>query len=153
MKSRVINLQEEIERIIRNCEACYIGMVDQSGNPYVLPMNFGYRSGEIYLHSAQKGKKIDILKKNNQVCVAFSTDHELRWQSEKVACSYGMKYRSVLAFGKVVFVEDFDQKVIALNIIMSQYADLEFTYNTPAVKDVNVFKVVVDKFEGRAYGY
>ncbi|MBN2175835.1 MAG: pyridoxamine 5'-phosphate oxidase family protein [Bacteroidales bacterium] len=153
MKSRILHLQEEIDRVIKKCDACYMGMVDTSGNPYVIPMNFGYKSGEIFLHSAQTGKKIDILQKNNQVCVAFSTDHELRWQSEKVACSYGMKYRSVVAFGKVVFIEDYDQKVDALNVIMSQYTDREFSYNAPAVKDVNVFKVVVEKFEGKAYGY
>ena len=153
MKNRMIGLKEEIERIIGKCEVCYVAMVDEENKPYVIPMNFGYKDDCIYLHSSQTGKKIDILKKNSNVCVSFSTDHLLRWQSENVACSYSMKYRSVLAYGKVEFVEDSNQKIEALNIIMSQYTKKEFSYSEPAVKDVKVFKVVVEKLEGRAYGY
>jgi uncharacterized protein len=153
MKSRVITLQQEIEQIIRNCEACYVAMVDADHIPYVVPMNFGYKEGVIYLHSAQTGKKIHILKRNNRVCISFSTDHQLRWQSEGVACSYGMKYRSVLAHGHVEFIEDDDEKVKALDIIMSQYSDRAFKYSAPSIREVCVFRVVVEKMEGRAYGY
>jgi nitroimidazol reductase NimA-like FMN-containing flavoprotein (pyridoxamine 5'-phosphate oxidase superfamily) len=128
-------------------------MVDPDGMPYVLPFNFGYDDGVIYLHSSQHGKKIDILKKNNHVSVAFSTDLELRFQSEDVACSYTMKYRSVLASGKVEFIEDPEQKVQALNIIMKQYSPKEFVFNPPSIAEVCCWKVKVEKIEGRVYGY
>jgi uncharacterized protein len=153
MKNRTITLDSEIESIIRKCDACNVAMTDTDQKPYVVPMNFGYGDGFIYLHSSQKGRKIDILRQNNLVCVSFSTDHQLRWQNEGVACSYGMKYRSVLAHGHVEFIEDYDEKVKGLNIIMSQYSGREFKYNAPAVNDVCVFRVVVEKLEGRAYGY
>ena len=153
MKNRVIQLKEEIERIIMQCEVCNLAMVDLDNKPYVIPMNFGYEQDVVYLHSAQTGKKMDILAKNRQVSLSFSTDHELRWQSEKVACSYSMKYRSVLASGRVEFIEDLDEKVTALNIIMKNYTDKEFTYNDPALRDVAVFRVVLETLEGRAYGY
>ena len=153
MKSRPITLKEELERIIRQCEVCSLAMVGPEGKPYVIPMNFGYDNEVICLHSSRTGKKIDILKRNNRVCVSFSTDHELRWQSENVACSYSMKYRSVLAHGRVEFVEDMEEKVKCLNVIMKQYTDREYTYNDPALLDVMVFRVVVETMEGRAYGY
>ena len=149
MKSRVVTLKQEIERIIVSCEVCNIAMIDLNNEPYVIPMNFGYESGVIYFHSSQTGKKIDILKKNPKVSVSFSTGHELRWQSENVACSYSMKYKSVLAFGKVGFVEDFDKKREALDIIMKNYTERDFKYSDPSIWEVMVFKVVVDKFEGR----
>ncbi len=153
MKNRPITLKEELERIIRQCEVCSLAMVDPDGRPYVIPMNFGYDNNVIYLHSSRTGKKIDILQQNNRVCISFSTDHELRWQSEEVACSYSMKYRSVLAHGHVEFVEEMDEKAEALNMIMKQYTDREFSYNDPALRDVMVFRVVIEKMEGRAYGY
>lgn len=153
MKSRNITLKEEIERIIKSCEACNVAMIDLDGKPYIVPMNFGFNDNYIFLHSSPNGKKIDSLKKNNSVCVSFSTDHLLRWQSEKVACSYSMKYKSVLAFGKVEFVEGKEEKIEALNQIMKQYTDKEYTYSDPAVKDVMVFKVNIEKLEARAYGY
>jgi len=153
MRSRPLDYKPELERIIEKCQVCHLSMVDLEGKPYVLPFNFGYEADTFYLHSAPVGKKIDILKKNNEVCLAMSTDYELRSQNENVACSYGWKYRSVLAYGKVEFIEDMDEKVKALNMLMKNYTDIEFSYNTPAVRDVCVYKVVVEKMEGRAYGY
>ncbi len=153
MKSRPLKLQEEMERIIHKCDVCYIGMIDKNNEPYVLPFNFGYKDNAIYLHSAKAGKKIDILKNNNKVCVAFSTDHALKWVNEEVACSWGMKYRSVLAYGKVHFIDDYDERVEALNVIMSNYSDQKFEYSKPAVIDVQPYKVVIEQMDGRAYGY
>jgi nitroimidazol reductase NimA-like FMN-containing flavoprotein (pyridoxamine 5'-phosphate oxidase superfamily) len=152
MKARIINSQAEIDEIIGKCEACYVGMADE-GQPYVLPFNFGYHEGVIYLHSAQEGKKIGILKKNNRVCIAFSTDHVLRYQSEQMACSYGMKYRSVLAYGRVEFLDDAGEKIRALDYFMKHYTARSFSYNDPAVNNVLVYRIVVEKFEGKAYGY
>lgn len=153
MKNRPIANVDEIEQIIQRCEVCTLSMVDTEGNPYAVPMNFGYKEGVFYFHSAKSGLKIDILKASPQVMISMSTDHELRWQSEKVACSYSMKYRSVFAYGEVEFIEDPEHKREALNIIMDQYVDREFDYNDPAVRDVCVFKVKADKLTGRAYGH
>jgi nitroimidazol reductase NimA-like FMN-containing flavoprotein (pyridoxamine 5'-phosphate oxidase superfamily) len=128
-------------------------MSDPDGNPYLIPMNFGYRDGIIYLHGGQKGKKIDILQKNSRVCINFSTDHLLRYQNEKVACSWSMRYRSVLCYGKAEFIDDPDEKTKALNIIMANYSPEAFTYNPPSIREVNVFIVRIEAFEGRSFGY
>ena len=153
MKKRDLTFRPEIEAIIENCESCNLAMAGGDGMPYVVPMNFGYEEGYIYMHSAQRGRKIDIMRQNPNVCVSFSTDHQLRWVNEEVACSWGMKYRSVLAFGTVEFIEDYDEKVKSLKVIMKHYSDREFEFNAPAVNDVLVFRVKVDKLEGRVYGY
>jgi uncharacterized protein len=153
MKNKVITSIEEMEKIIAGCLFCNVAMVDKNNDPYVIPMNFGYHDGFIYLHSSKTGKKIDVLKTSNKVCVSFSTDHELRWQSEQMACSYSMKYRSVLVYGRVEFIEQRENKIEAMNCIMRHYTDKEFTYSEPSVREVAVYKVVIDKMEGRVYGY
>ena len=153
MKKRDLTFKPELELIIWKCDFCNLAMVDPDGKPYVIPMNFGYDGEYVYLHSAQSGKKIDILKANPEVCISFSTDHRLRWVNEEVACSWGMKYRSVLAYGRVEFIDDFDKKEEALKVIMKNYSDREFTFNAPAVKDVLVFRVKIEKLHGRALGY
>jgi uncharacterized protein len=153
MHHRFITDQKEIDEIINKCQVCYVSMVDENNHPYVLPFNFGYSDGIIYLHSSQKGLKIDILKKNPAVCIAFSTDHQLRYQSEQVACSYSMKYRSVLAFGKVEFITDMEQKIQFLNKVMTHYTDRDFTYNEPALREVCTYLVKVEKFTAKLYGY
>jgi hypothetical protein len=128
-------------------------MVDPNGKPYLVPMNFGFEEDVVYLHSAQTGKKIDILKANPGVCINFTTDHLLRYQNEDVACSWSMKYRSVLVYGKVEFVEDPGQKIIHLNQVMKNYSPKEFKYNPPSLKEVCCWRVKVEKFEGRIFGY
>lgn len=153
MKNRTLSFKPELEEIIHKCQFCNLGMVDPNNKPYVLPMNFGFRDDFIYLHGSRVGRKNDVLSNNPHVCLSFSTDHEIRYVNEEVACSWAMRYRSVLIFGRIEFIEENEEKVNALNIIMAHYTDREFTYNDPAVQDVQVYKVIIEKMEGRAYGY
>lgn len=150
----MISLPDAIEEIISGCEVCYVGMIDPEHMPYTLPFNFGYADETVYLHSAPTGKKIEVLKNNPYVCIAFSTAHQLYKQSELVACSYGMKYKSVLISGRVEFVEDFEEKIRILNIIMRQYTHRDdFNYSAPAINNVAVMKVRAVKTEAKAFGY
>jgi nitroimidazol reductase NimA-like FMN-containing flavoprotein (pyridoxamine 5'-phosphate oxidase superfamily) len=153
MRSSRITNEHELFQIIDKCEACYVSMVDQNNMPYVVPLNFGLKDGVIYLHSSQNGKKTDILRQNKNVCIAFSTDHQLRFQDETVACSYGMKYRSVLVYGHIEFIEDAEDKVEAMNIVMKKYVGKEFTYNAPAIREVCVYKVIISEMTGKKLGY
>jgi nitroimidazol reductase NimA-like FMN-containing flavoprotein (pyridoxamine 5'-phosphate oxidase superfamily) len=153
MKNRPIISKTENESVIWKCQSCNIAMVDPEGKPYVIPMNFGFDGTHVYFHGSATGKKADVLKNRADVCISFSTDHELRYVNEEVACSWSMRYRSVLVYGKAEFVEDPEEKINCLNIIMAHYTDRKFEYNAPAIKEVMVFKVGVEKIEGRVYGY
>jgi nitroimidazol reductase NimA-like FMN-containing flavoprotein (pyridoxamine 5'-phosphate oxidase superfamily) len=153
MRARAIIEKKEILEVIGHCRYCHLAMVDTSGNPYVIPMNFGFHDDVIYLHGAKHGKKISILGENPEVCINFTTDHELRYQSEQVACSWSMKYRSILCYGKVEFITDLAEKTRALDALMAQYSDREFKYNPPALREVCVWQIRVERYEGRAYGY
>jgi len=152
MQTTNIISRQEMLQIIGSCEVCYVAMVDQDNLPYVLPFNFGIKDETIYLHSAPEGKKMDILKLKPAVCIAFSTGHEIYHQHETVACSYGMKFKSVIISGKVVFIEGYDDKTEALNIVMSHYTNREFSYNAPAVNNVKVYKVLIEQISGRKRG-
>lgn len=154
MKARFITDDSLIEQVITSCEICTVGMVDENNLPYAIPLNFGYAEGVIYLHSGPKGRKLEILKHNPEVCIVMSTGHEMYIQSENVACSYGMKYKSVMMKGKVEFIEDIDDKVQALSMIMKQYTQREdYRYSVPALKNVTVMKVVPETTECKYFGY
>lgn len=153
MIRRNLTNRQEMESIISKAEICHVGMCDLQCNPYVVPFNFVFHEGYIYLHSAQEGKKIDILKQNNKVSAVFSIDHQIGYRDEEVACSWGMRYRSVMAYGKVEFIEDYDKKVEVLNCIMKKYAGKEFSFGRPAVMNVNIYRIAIDEMTGRVYGY
>ena len=174
MKTVIIEDQQRVEEIISRCDICFVGITDQEGNPYVIPMNFGYQEGVIYLHSGPTGSSIDMLERNNNVCITFSTDHELVFQHPKVACSYRMKAKSVICRGKVGFIgmlkyqlmvcaesvicrgkvgfiEDMDSKREALNIIMKHYSSREFVYSDPAVRNVKIWEVPISSVTAKEY--
>jgi uncharacterized protein len=118
-----------------------MAMVD-NGKPYVVPMNFGYHDGVFYLHSGHTGKKMEILRKNPDVCLSLDIDSELNVRHENVACSYSMKYKSVIAHGKVEFVEDEQLKVEFMNLIMKHYCGRDdFQYSKPAISNVMIMIV------------
>lgn len=147
---RDITHKPEMEDVIRRSRFCHIGMIDGE-EPYVLGFNFGYKDGVLYLHCSKFGHKLDVLKKNNRICAAFDTDHDFFARHEQVACSWRMRYRSVLAWGNVEHVEDFQEKTEALRIIMAQYSDISFEFSPPAVNNVVILKVLVDRMTGRKF--
>ena len=77
MKTIAITELTEIEAIIRKCPYCTVGITDLEGNPYVVPMNFAYRDGIIYLHSSPEGSKVTMAEKHHQVCITFCDGHNL----------------------------------------------------------------------------
>lgn len=154
MKPRIDLSKDEVNEIINRCEVCTIGMLDEDKGPYVLPFNFGYKDGRLYIHSGPEGKKIALWKSDNRVCVSFSTDYKLNIRHENVACSYSMRYKSVLVYGNVFQINELDEKTRALNIIMEKYSGRDdFTYNMPALINVSVFEIAISKIESRVYGY
>lgn len=152
MKTAIIEETKRIESIILHCDACFVGITDLEGNPYVIPMNFGYKDGIIYLHSGPEGSKLEMLERNNRVCITFSVGHKLVYQHEKVACSYSMRSDSAMCRGRVEFIEDLDEKRRALNIIMSHYTDNEFGYSEPALRNVKVWQVTIEQMTGKVFG-
>ncbi len=153
MKTLIIEDKQRLESIILQSEACFVGITDLEGNPYVVPMNFGYDNDDIlYLHSGPEGSKLEMLEHNNNICITFSVGHELVYQHEKVACSYSMRSESVMCRGKVEFIEDLTEKRKALDIIMRHYTPKEFSYSDPAVRNVKVWKVPVAEMTGKIFG-
>ncbi len=72
--------------------------------PYIVPFNFGYREGCIYIHSAPEGKKIDLIRKNNRVC--FEAEETAEIVKKDRACKWSTRYRSVVGYGTMEILSD-----------------------------------------------
>jgi len=149
-KEKEITDIASIESIINSCLVCRLALCDED-QPYIVPLNFGYKDGTLYFHSALEGKKIDLLNKNNKVCFEFDTD--LKLENGDKACSWTANYKSVIGFGKATFIEDSESKIDGLNIIMSQYSDKSFNYPDTVVNKTAIFKVEIDSMTGKKSGY
>lgn len=153
MLTKNIEDQEIIERIIRSCDTCYVGTIDNEGNPYVVPMNFGYDGENIILHSGPEGRLVEFVKKHPNICVTFKSSHEMIFQNENVACSYRMKGESVICRGTVRFEEDLEKKKQYLDVMMKQYVpERSFEYSAPSLRNVLVWIVDVYDYSSRAFG-
>jgi nitroimidazol reductase NimA-like FMN-containing flavoprotein (pyridoxamine 5'-phosphate oxidase superfamily) len=115
-------------------------------------MNFGYADGEIILHSGPEGKHIRLVAHDNRVCITFCSDRKLVFQHPDVACSYSMLSKSVVCKGKVLFIEDLEEKEKALNLTMKHYTDRPFKYSKPALTNVKVWRVTIDEMTAKAFG-
>jgi len=109
----------EINALLYAAPVCRIAMTS-GGHPYMVPVNFAVDGGHLYFHSAKSGKKINILRDNTSVCFEVDMPGDLV-RCEK-ACSWGMKYKSVIGFGQAYFIEEAGEKRKALDILMKKYS-------------------------------
>jgi len=140
-----------IKSILEEALVCRIALCDDN-SPYIIPMNFGYKDNYLYLHSAPEGRKIEILRKNNNIC--FEVDLKTELITSENACKWGMKYLSVVGFGKAQIVNDIEEKKKALNIIMNKHSnESSFEYLEAAIKNVVIIKVRITELAGKKSGY
>jgi uncharacterized protein len=149
-KDKAITDRNLIDSIIHKSLVCRIAIYDGE-MPYIVPLSFGYEGGNLYLHSAKEGRKIDILKRNPRLCFEFDTQCEVL-PAEK-ACSFTMRYKSVIGYGKAHFLEDSGEKIATIRIIMNHYTDKTFTFTEDDVKNIAVIRVEVEEITGKQSGF
>ncbi len=146
-KDREIKDKTEIERIIKKALVCRVALSD-GNSPYVFPVCFGFKDGCLYFHSAQEGKKIEILKKNNKVCFEMDIDTELV-EGEK-GCEWGIRYSSIIGFGTASFVEDAEEMKKALSILLEHYSDEKYEFSEHSLNQVAVIKIHIESLTGKS---
>lgn len=151
MRTLVIENRKKIEEIIQACKTCYVSMAENNV-PYVLPMNFALEGNTVVLHSAQSGRMWETLKKNPRVCINWTLGEDLAWQDDRNGCSYRVKSNSVLVEGEAEIVDNYDEKYRLLQVLMAQYSEREFKFNPPAVKNVGIIKVHIQKISAKEFG-
>ena len=150
-KEKEIKDVKEMESIIQGSRVCRLAMCEKD-SPYVVPLCFGYRNKTLYFHTAVEGMKMDILKKNNRVCFECDLDHEM--VTSPNPCEWGMKYRSVIGFGRATFVEDRERKEKALDIILEHSgAKGPFSYSEKGFKKIMIIKLDIESMTGKKAGY
>jgi len=145
-KENEITEPNKIIEIINRAQICRMAMCD-GDSPYIVPVCFGFKDNQIYIHSSSRGKKIDLLNKNNSVCVEFDIDDEM--VKTKKACKWGFKYKSVIGYGTAHFIYDYDQKIEALDIIMNHYAKGHYTYERSQVEGCLIIRIDLKKLTGK----
>jgi nitroimidazol reductase NimA-like FMN-containing flavoprotein (pyridoxamine 5'-phosphate oxidase superfamily) len=149
-KEKEITDSEIIEQILIKSEVCRIAMIDND-QPYIVPLNYGYFDRALYIHSAPLGKKIDILKQNNKVC--FEIEYSGEIIKHELSCEWSTKYRSIIGYGTIEMITDFEQKKAGLDIIMNHYGKSENNvYKDRNVDFIVILKLNIGQITGKQSG-
>ena len=105
----------EAEEILANGLYGVLSINAADDYAYGVPFSYVYQDNRIYLHCALEGKKLNLMRRNNKVgfCVVSG--------AEPLPHKYSMKYRSAMAFGKAVEVQDDREKLAALIALVEKY--------------------------------
>jgi nitroimidazol reductase NimA-like FMN-containing flavoprotein (pyridoxamine 5'-phosphate oxidase superfamily) len=151
-QDREITDINDIMAIIDQCKYCRLGLSD-SNYPYIVPLNYGYAYENeklaLYFHGAIEGKKIEIIKKNNKAC--FEVDCDTQLKEGNSPCEFGYKFKSIIGFGEIIFVETNEEKSYGLKQLMKHQTGKETAHNfsEDELKNVCVFKMIVKEFTGK----
>ncbi len=125
---------------------CHLAVCDE-GQPYVIPLNFGYDGRYLYFHSATAGKKLDILKRNNRVGFEFDILHEIARADS--LCQWGARYESVIGSGLAEFIDSHQEKASALGWIIRQYGGEPGEFTERELDSVTVVRISVSSISGK----
>ena len=140
----------------RICEILDKGKVLHLGlamdnEPYVVPMNYGYTMQDgkltLYLHSALRGKKLDMIRANPRVF--FEIDCDLMPFEGQVPCQYGLAYSSLMGRGTARIIEDVEEKMQAMTLLMKTQTEKDFTFNERLVSIVAVIRIDAAEFTAK----
>ena len=143
---REIRDQGELEEVIRRAEVCRLAMVDD-GKPYIVPMNFGYRDGAFYFHCAREGRKLEVLKKNPEVC--FELEADVRIMRGEKACRWSTSYESVIGWGAAEILMEEREVRKGLEVLMSHYTEGPIDFDPRSISLTALIKVKVERMTGK----
>ncbi len=147
---RELTSRAEIDAILARAPVVRLAMVD-GGEPYVVPLNFGYDGARLICHSAGAGRKIEILRRNPRVCFEATVDEAVVTGS--VGCKSSAKYRCVIGYGTVRFIEGREEKIRALDALMGKFAPGPFSYAEEQLAKTTVFDIEIESVSGKKAGY
>ena len=140
----------EIQQILDTSKVLRLGLA-VNNEPYVVPMNYGYIMNDekltLYLHSAMRGKKIDMLRANPRVF--FEMDCDLTPFEGTKPCPYCLSYSSVMGRGEAAIVEDVEEKMEAMTILMKTQTGKDFSFNEQLVSIVAVVRIDVAEYTAK----
>ena len=149
-RERQVTDPQQIRQILDKSKVLNLGLC-ANNEPYVVPMNYGYRmEGEtltLYLHSAVQGKKLDMIRSNPNVFFSLDCDR-MPFDGDK-PCQYGLVYSSVMGRGTAVILEDVEEKKQAMTTLMKTQTGKDFVFEDRLVSIVSVIRIDVAEYTAK----
>ena len=149
-RERQVTDEKQILDILDAGKVLHLGLAVDN-EPYVVPMNYGYthENGKLvlYLHSAVRGKKLDMIRANSKVF--FEIDCDWKPFEGVKPCQYGLAYSSIMGRGTARIVEDVEEKKHAMSVLMKTQTGKDFTFEDRLVSIVAVIRIDVEEYTAK----
>lgn len=137
----------EIDSIIRSALVCRLAFAAE-GEPYIVPISFGFDGDALYFHTAMAGRKLEFVEANNRICFEFEGNVELVEHPAR-ACKWTFAFESVIGYGNMIELESHEAKARGLNEIMRQYSGREWPMEAPAVTGTRIWRLEIETVSGK----
>lgn len=149
-REKLITDAEIVEEILKKAKVLHLGLVD-GDEPYVVPMNYGhtFENGKLtlWLHGANRGRKLDVMRKNPKIF--FSMECDITPFEGEVACKYGISYSSLMGKGTAEIIDDVEVKKQALTHLMKTQTEKDFQFNDKLVSVVSIIRIDVSEYTAK----
>ena len=108
--------EAESRGILNKATSGVLCVLGDEAYPYGVPMSYGLEGNRLYFHCMPVGHKVDAMKRHDKVSFTVIETDQI------VPEEYTTYFRSVIAFGKVTFIEEPDEKRRALRILAEKYS-------------------------------
>lgn len=107
--------EEECIGILKREPRGVLAVLGDGGYPYTVPIDFIYHQGKLYFHCAKEGHKVDALKACDKVSFCVMDKGELE------EGDWAPYFKSVVAFGRIKFMEDHDETIEMVRLLGRKY--------------------------------
>jgi nitroimidazol reductase NimA-like FMN-containing flavoprotein (pyridoxamine 5'-phosphate oxidase superfamily) len=146
---REIAEQADVEAILERAQVLTLALRDEPA-PYVIPVSFGYEQGTLYVHSAPRGSKLELIARDPHVGFSAHADYAL--VRGDAACDCGVRASSVAGTGVARLVTDEREKLRGLDAIMRHYGEGRPAYRQETLARTCLIAIAVRTVRGKRLG-
>lgn len=118
LQKRECTDKSRIEAFLAHAQTGFLGLSD-GRFPYVVPFNFVKVGETIYFHGAGEGRKLSIMRSNNECC--FTVSEQYGTITDPVPAKTDTAYMSVMAFGALEEVTNLEEATAAMQRLLDKY--------------------------------
>ena len=141
--------QDFAYQVLDRCEYGVVAMTGAEGVPYCIPLSLVRVADKLYFHCAVEGPKLDLLRRNPQVCISFVGLHQ---PAEDKFTTY---FQSANVVGTASEVTDDQEKILALRALCEKLTPSNMTgdrFNRAIAKSLprtGVWRIQIEEITGK----
>jgi nitroimidazol reductase NimA-like FMN-containing flavoprotein (pyridoxamine 5'-phosphate oxidase superfamily) len=137
-----------METLLTEERVGYLGL-SVGGQPYVVPLTYGYVAGKILFHGAPAGKKLDCIRSNPRVCFTVARQFgEVVRHPQGAVCHVNSD--SVICYGRARIIDDIEERRRALSTFNRCLQRDAKELTTEEVAKCSAVEITVAEMTGRA---